>query len=150
MSTADIGCGAAARESSESLGSQCPHGHWNKDTGYRCCLQMGHTGPHKTRWHRGDLLPDDQVCACLDETGSRQVRLYERCQRCGAFMEADYLIDEWADARIAEGLVPDLEAALEQIAGAGATEMSFLDARRIARAALDALTAGSAGSEGTP
>jgi hypothetical protein len=35
------------------------------------------------------VLPDDMVCACLDETGERKVRLYERCQRCGAFMASD-------------------------------------------------------------
>lgn len=38
-----------------------------------------------------NVLPDDEVCACLNQTGSRQVRLYERCQQCGGFMEADYL-----------------------------------------------------------
>ena len=36
------------------------------------------------------LLPDDEVCACLSETGSRQVRIYERCERCRALMESDY------------------------------------------------------------
>lgn len=32
------------------------------------------------------VLPDDMVCACLHETGSRQVTLWERCERCHAFM----------------------------------------------------------------
>lgn len=35
------------------------------------------------------VLPPDTVCACLDQTGERKVRLYERCLRCAAFMEAD-------------------------------------------------------------
>lgn len=35
------------------------------------------------------ILPDDMVCACLDETGERRVRRYDHCQRCGAFMAAD-------------------------------------------------------------
>ncbi len=49
------------------------------------------------------VLPDDEVCACLSDTGERKVRLYERCQRCGAFMEADYLAEELeARARQAE------------------------------------------------
>jgi len=35
------------------------------------------------------ILPADEVCACLDETGGRQVRVYERCERCHALMESD-------------------------------------------------------------
>jgi len=35
------------------------------------------------------ILPADEVCACLDETGGRQVRIYERCERCHALMESD-------------------------------------------------------------
>jgi len=35
------------------------------------------------------ILAADEVCACLDETGGRQVRIFERCERCGALMESD-------------------------------------------------------------
>jgi len=35
------------------------------------------------------ILPADEVCACLDETGGRQVRIFERCERCHALMESD-------------------------------------------------------------
>lgn len=35
-----------------------------------------------------DTTRDGEVCACLDETGERKVRLYERCERCGTFMPA--------------------------------------------------------------
>lgn len=35
------------------------------------------------------ILPPDTVCACLEDTGERKVRVYERCERCGAFMESD-------------------------------------------------------------
>lgn len=54
------------------------------------------------------VLPDDEVCACLHETGSRQTRLYERCLRCGAFMEADYLRAELDRAREAAQTARDL------------------------------------------
>lgn len=37
---------------------------------------------------RAQVLPDDTVCTCLDETGERHVRKYERCDRCGSFMRA--------------------------------------------------------------
>jgi len=49
-------------------------------------------------------LPADKVCACLDETGGRQVRIFERCERCHALTESDLpeqldaaerLEDEW-------------------------------------------------------
>ena len=33
-----------------------------------------------------EVLPDDTVCACLHETYGRQVTLWERCERCHAFM----------------------------------------------------------------
>jgi hypothetical protein len=49
------------------------------------------------------LLPDDEVCACLDETGERKVRLYEMCQRCGGLMEADYLAAEVAGGTTGSG-----------------------------------------------
>lgn len=35
---------------------------------------------------REQVLPGDMVCACLDETGSRTVTVWERCERCHAFM----------------------------------------------------------------
>jgi len=35
------------------------------------------------------ILPADEVCGCLDETGGRQVRIFERCERCHALMESD-------------------------------------------------------------
>jgi len=35
------------------------------------------------------VLAADEVCACLDETGSRQVTVWERCVRCSCFMESD-------------------------------------------------------------
>lgn len=37
---------------------------------------------------RGDVVytPSWAVCACLDETGSRTVTVWERCERCHAFM----------------------------------------------------------------
>jgi len=35
------------------------------------------------------ILPADEVCACLDETGERQVRIFERCERCHALTESD-------------------------------------------------------------
>jgi len=35
------------------------------------------------------ILAADEVCACLDETGGRQVRMFERCERCHALMESD-------------------------------------------------------------
>src|SRR5262245_33587214 len=35
------------------------------------------------------ILADGTVCACLDETGERYVKTYERCERCGQFMAAD-------------------------------------------------------------
>lgn len=42
------------------------------------------------------VLPDDTVCPCLNDTGKRTVRLYERCQRCLNFMEADYVSERLA------------------------------------------------------
>ena len=35
------------------------------------------------------VLPPDTVCTCLDDTGERKVRVYERCERCGVFMESE-------------------------------------------------------------
>jgi transcription elongation factor Elf1 len=36
-----------------------------------------------------DRLPDDTVCACLNDTGERKVEIVERCLRCGALMYSD-------------------------------------------------------------
>jgi hypothetical protein len=58
-----------------------------------------------------DVLPDDEVCACLNDTGERKVRLYERCQRCGVFMAADDVAEHLAAA---EARVQELEAALRE------------------------------------
>jgi hypothetical protein len=71
------------------------------------------------------LLPADTVCACLHDTGSRQVRLYERCERCGAFMESDLLdeldlaravveaAEEWSDTDL--NVHPSKAAALQAV-----------------------------------
>jgi hypothetical protein len=60
------------------------------------------------------VLPDDTVCACLDETGTRTVRRYVRCERCHAFMADDESVpapldDGGLDAawREAEALFPE-------------------------------------------
>jgi len=60
---------------------------------------------------RENLLPADEVCACLSETGGRQVRIYERCERCRALMESDY--PERLEA--AEARVTELEAATQGV-----------------------------------
>ncbi len=36
-----------------------------------------------------ERLDKGEVCACLDETGSRQVEVVEQCLRCGATMDSD-------------------------------------------------------------
>lgn len=33
--------------------------------------------------------PTNEVCACLLETGTRQVEIVERCTRCGLCMDSD-------------------------------------------------------------
>lgn len=56
--------------------------------------------------YRHDVLAPHEVCGCLDETGKRTVRLYERCLRCGCFTESDY-------AERAEAAITRLREALE-------------------------------------
>lgn len=46
------------------------------------------------------ILPGGEVCACFDETGSRQVRTYERCERCRALMEIDLSDDAAENVRL--------------------------------------------------
>lgn len=58
------------------------------------------------------ILPDDEVCPCLSETGSRQVHIYERCVRCGSFMADDSVLDR---AEAAEARAARLEAALQRV-----------------------------------
>jgi hypothetical protein len=67
------------------------------------------------------VLPDNMVCACFDETGTRTVRKFIQCQRCKAFMcDDDYaslpapLDDAWREAE--EALPEDWGIKLE---GAG-------------------------------
>ena len=55
-------------------------------------------------------LGTTEVCACLLETGGRQVEIVERCVRCGACMNSDALKD--AEARVAT-----LEATLRENVG---------------------------------
>lgn len=82
------------------------------------------------------VLPDGEVCACLSETGERKVRLYERCQRCGAFMEADY-------AAVAQERIAELERAYRQ-----ALQGWYTSIGETADLYYDALLAGWGGIEG--
>lgn len=62
-------------------------------------------------------LPADTVCACLDETGERKVRHYERCERCHALMESDLprdLRDVSVRMLAAEAGVEELQRALQE------------------------------------
>ena len=93
------------------------------------------------------ILPADEVCACLDETGGRQVRIFERCERCHALTESDLAeqlaeqadsADEWREQwERAEARIEQAEKTLEQIAE-GPTWRSFTPAD-VARAALKLL-----------
>jgi hypothetical protein len=93
------------------------------------------------------VLPDDEVCACLDETGSRQVRLYERCERCRALMERDDLAD--AEARLLAAEHALREIAVDVVLADDLTERGERDAllgvvrhhSRLAQAALAAAAA---------
>ncbi len=59
-----------------------------------------------------ERLDKNVVCACFDETGSRQVEVVEQCQRCGATMDSDAArearveiiggLHDWIDDRISE------------------------------------------------
>jgi hypothetical protein len=44
----------------------------------------------------------NEVCACLLETGSRQVEIVERCLRCGLCMDSDAYEDALSRAKAAE------------------------------------------------
>jgi len=103
---------------------------------------------------RENLLPGDKVCACLSETGSRQVRIYERCERCRALMESDYPErldeaftaravvanalkhaererDEWRQAAAAEAqLADDLQAERDRLREALAEMHHLIQTRR--------------------
>lgn len=95
------------------------------------------------------ILDADTVCACLDETGERKVRLYEQCQRCGAFMVAatpsggplrEALEEvarrcEWADAH-GEGVDPLPLAEMARAALAATPSGGPLDVRKAAAAVV--------------
>lgn len=86
-----------------------------------------------------DVLPDDEVCACLHDTGERQTRLYERCQRCGAFMEADYIIEERDKLRlVAEAAGPALAQWLQGRADWNSGAGAMTSEERVLKTALEA------------
>ena len=86
------------------------------------------------------ILPDDTVCACLDETGERKVKLYGQCQRCGAFMVEDtppagLNVERLAEAmrRLSQADMFNLGEPFEQIAADVAAEDARLAAEEPSR-----------------
>ena len=63
------------------------------------------------------VLPDDMVCACLDETGGRTTRLYERCDRCRSFMDASHVTERLAAAEVDRGEARSLHTELAVLLG---------------------------------
>lgn len=88
---------------------------------------------------RASVLPDDEVCACLHETGERKTRLYERCERCGQFMQADYVMERLAAEREAHKQTREALRHLGQHLAAyqrGSDERHLMDMQAILDAAL--------------